>query len=300
MSPEPIIVAQNGRHYVYCSVHDPSSSGTVIDFAQNVIERGCSLGRARQLLRPFLNGGYVSDLRVSRRGRYVENIRPSQPDLLAVAARYAKFSPVAGHHPYLCDERGIAPELLADDRVRDRLRHCPLRGSVIFPHWGSPDDSGGTERCLTGFEIKGRGVNMFSKGGRKGLWMSGGFDGDRVIAFAESGLDALSYLATRGTTGDVRVASLSGKMNPTQPDLVASAIARMGEGAYVVAAFDNDDGGDQLTEQLVGILGTLDRPDLEFKDDRPLTRGADWNRVLMENRHANDHQVGSLTPRFGR
>ena len=67
---EKIIIAQNGLHYVYCSVHDPSSSGTAIDFAQKVVEPGCSLGRVRQLLRPFLSGGYMATVQQRYTGRY--------------------------------------------------------------------------------------------------------------------------------------------------------------------------------------------------------------------------------------
>jgi hypothetical protein len=281
---DKIIVSQNGQHFIYCSVHDPSSNGTAIDFAQKIIEPGCSLGRVRQILRPFLNSGYVSDLRSTYRGSFASEIKPSEPDLLGVAARYATFNAIDQPHPYLCDKRGIPFELLKNARLYDRVRHCPKRGSIVFPHWGCPDNAGGKDRCLTGYEIKGPGVNMFSKGGRKGLWMSAGFQTDRVLAISESGLDALSYLVHHKNATDIRVASLSGKMNLAQPALLASAIARMPEGSQIVAAFDNDAAGDELTAQLLDIVKTSGRSDLEFKDDRPLQRGADWNQVLIGQR----------------
>jgi hypothetical protein len=296
---DKIIIAQNGQHYIYCSVHDPSSSGTAIDFAQNVIEPGCSLGRVRQILRPFLGSGYAHDLQTTYRGKFASDIKPSQTDLLGVAARFSHFNPIEEPHEYLCNTRGIPFELLKSERLHDRVRHCLKRGSIVFPHWGCPDDTGSKDRCLTGYEIKGPGVNMFSKGGRKGLWMSAGLEGDRVLAFGESGLDALSYLAEQGEANDVRIASLSGKMNPSQPLLVKSAIARMEEGSTIVAAFDNDQGGDQLTEQLADIVSKLDRSDLEFKDDRPAERGADWNKVLVD-RLATTKGVSLSPPAFGR
>ena len=277
---DKILIAQNGQHYIYCSVHDSASSGTAIDFAQRVIEPGCSLGRVRQLLRPFLNGGYVAELSYKRAGRFASVIKPSETDLLAVAARYASFVPIAQPHPYLCGERGVPAELLESVRLRGRIASCPRRGSVIFPHWGEAPKGG--DRCLVGYEIKGPGVNLFSKGGRKGLWMSAGLPGDRVLAFAESGLDAVSYLAVRDESC-VRVASLSGRMNPQQPELVVSAIRRMEEGAQIVAAFDNDEAGDALTQQLAALVSESGRDDLSFLDDRPPERGADWNQVVMRS-----------------
>ena len=279
---DKIIVAQNLNHYVYCSVYDSASSGTAIDFAQRVIEPGCSLGRVRQLLRPFLNSGYLSKVSREHATRYAQTIRASEPDLLGVAARYSAFDPIAQPHPYLCDQRGIPFDVLRSYRLRDRVRHCPRQGSIVFPHWGAPQGGGETDRQLVGYEIKGPRVNLFSKGGRKGLWMSAGLAGDRVLAFAESGLDALSYLVLQGDEG-VRVASLSGRMNPQQPALVLSAVRRMEEGAQVVAAFDNDESGDCLTKQLSELVESSGRSDLTFCEDRPPLRGADWNQVLMES-----------------
>lgn len=274
---DKILITQNGRHYVYCSVYDPASSGTAIDFAQRVIEPGCSLGRVRQLLRPFLSGGYFAEVTRRHAGRFAERIAPSETDLTAVAARYAAFVPIAHPHPYLCEERGVPLELIAGERLKGRIRCCPRRGSVVFPHWGPQVAGGG--RALVGYEIKGPGVNLFSKGGRKGLWMSAGKPGDRALAFAESGLDAVSYLAVR-PSNLTRVASVSGRLNPQQPKLVVSAIRRLEEGGSVVAAFDNDGAGDDLTERLAGLLRDSGRTDLVFKEDRPGERGTDWNDVL--------------------
>lgn len=277
---DKIIVAQNGQHYVYCSVYDDGSSGTAIDFAQRVIEPGCSLGRVRQLLRPFLNSGYRLSTERRCEGRFAKQISPSETDLIGLAARIASFVPIAQSHPYLTGQRGIPVELLNSRRLHGRVLSCPRRGSVVFPHWRQAP--GGGDRCLVGYEIKGPGVNLFSKGGRKGLWMSAAFKGDRVLAFAESGLDALSYLAVRGDRR-TRVASVSGRMNPQQPELVRSAIRRMEEGAEIVAAFDNDEAGDRLTEELSALVAAVGRPDLTFREDRPALRGTDWNQVLMES-----------------
>ncbi len=295
---DKIIISQNGQHYIYCSVHNPDSNGTAIDFAQKAIEPGCSLGRVRQLLRPFLSSDYRLSIESKYSGQFATEIKPSEMDLLGVAARYARFDPIAQPHPYLCQARGIPFELLQSNRLKDQIRHCPRRGSVAFPHWGRPKDTDSEERCLVGYEIKGQGINRFSKGGRKGLWISAAKKGDQVLAFTESGLDAVSYLAARGTDR-TRIASLSGKMNRQQPTLIQSAIEKMGQGSLVVAAFDNDKGGDELTEKLAQIVNAVNRNDLEFKEDRPLSRGADWNQVQMEEAKKMSPQF-SWSPQFGR
>lgn len=275
---DKIIIAQNGQHYVYCSVYDPSSAGTAVDFAQKVIEPGCSLGRVRQLLRPYLDDGYRASLEQQYRENYQASIKPSEPDLLGVAARFSRFEQISKPHPYLCEARGIPFELLQSKRLAGRVLHCPMRQAVIFPHYGKSVIE--SSRCLTGYEIKGRGVTLFSKGGRKGLWMSRAFKNDRILAVTESGLDALSYLAVRGEEG-VRVCSIGGQLNPQQPELLKSAIDRMGEGAQVVAAFDNDVPGDRLTDQLQTLVHETVRRDLGFQDDRPQIRGRDWNDVVV-------------------
>ena len=277
---DKIIVSKSGQHYVYCSVHDPGSSGTAIDFAQKVIQPGASLGEIRSLLRPYLNSSYMSNVKRKYTGRYVSEIKPSEVDLAAVQARYSRFVPIAEPHGYLCDVRGVPFELLQSWRLRGRVRTCPRYGSAIFPHWGFPEKEESAERCLVGFEIKGN-VSMFAKGGRKGLWISAGKKSDQRLAFAESGLDAISYLAVRG--GDhTRVVSIAGKVNPYQPALIRSAIERMEEGAEICAAYDNDQAGDQLTAELADIVAGVGRSDLQLIEDRAPSRGADWNQVLMD------------------
>ena len=124
---------------------------------------------------------------------------------------------------------------------------------------------------------------MFSSGGKKGLWMSAGFKHDRVLAFAESGIDALSYLAINNALGDIRIASLSGRMSGFQSELVKSALGRMRKGAVVVAAFDNDKAGDQLVNELAQLVDLSGRNDLVFEDNRPPQRGHDWNQVLKQS-----------------
>jgi len=131
---EKIAVSYNGRHYIYWHVHDEQSNGTVIDFIQKVVEPGCSLGRVRQLLRPFLNTSYLTTVRRENEGRFATSIQPSQTDFPGVAQRYAAFLPIAQPHTYLYDERGIPFDLLRSKRLYGRVRHCPRRNTIVFPH----------------------------------------------------------------------------------------------------------------------------------------------------------------------
>lgn len=274
---DKIVISKNGGDYVYFSVHDPTSAGTVIDLVQRTIEPGCSLGRVRQIVRPFLGGSYRA--RVAETHQHQAVIEPNRADVPGVAARYARFNAITQPHPYLCGERGVPFELLQTERLRGRVRHCPRLGSIVFPHSSADDFATNADAEVCGYEIKGRGVTMFSKGGVKALWQSAGCNIDSKLVVAESGLDAISYLAVHGEEG-TRVVSLSGQMNSAQPGLLLVAIGRMPSGSRLVAAFDNDPAGDKLTASLADLLARAARPDLGLIDDRPKQRGHDWNQVL--------------------
>ena len=207
---------------------------------------------------------------------------PSEVDLASVAARFSRYVPIAGLHEYLCDERGVPADLLTSKRLTGRVFACPHRETVIFPHYGSPDGQS-SDRCLTGFEIKAQGLSMFAKGGRKSLFVSNAFATDRQLVIAESGLDAISYLAVRGDRG-TRVLSTAGKLNPTQPELIKSAVQRLGRGE-VIAAADNDKAGDDLSETLEKVVRDANA-EVTFRVDRPQKRGADWNDVARESERA--------------
>lgn len=279
---DKIGISQKNGVYVFCSNRDDRIHGTAIDFVTHYVEPGANLGRVRQILRPYLGGSHYTTVLKDYEGGYAKDIGNSSTavDYLGIASRFSRFVKVEGHNDYLCDERAIPAELLEHPRVRGRLRVSPRHNSIIFPHYGTPDDNPkSTDRCLCGYEIKGQGVNFFSKNGRKGLWASAGFENDRVLAVAESGVDALSYLALHGVE-DTRIVSIGGNLNDFQPELIKSAIGKMGQGAVIVSCVDNDKAGDKLSKTIAAIVSECDRADVEFRDDRPAKRGDDWNEVL--------------------
>lgn len=285
---EKIGISRKDGVWLYClnMAGREGEGGTVIHFVQNIMEPHCHLGRVRQLLRPYLNGAAVDVLRQKTFDKFAlpPESRPAGVDYLGIASRVSRFVRVVGHNNYLCNERAIPASLLEHPRVAGRVRLSTKHGSLIFPHYGTPNDNPKSEdRCLNGYEIKGPNVNFFSKGGRKGLWTSAGFDGDRVLGVTESGIDALSYLALNNID-ETRIVSFGGSLNAFQPELIKAAIEKMEEGAVVVSCVDNDTAGDTYTEKIEKIVSECGRSDIEFREHRPETRGEDWNAVLKNSR----------------
>jgi len=223
--------------------------------------------------------------------------RAKPVDLAAVAKRYANFTPIAQHHPYLCEVRGIPLEVLQSQRIIGRVRQ-DTRGTVAFGHWGCPEGEASEKRVLTGYELKSAKVSLFSSQSRKGLWVSAGMKGDKTLAVCESGIDSLSFMAVHGEQG-LRVASIAGNMNTQQKLLLRSAMERLGEGT-IVAGFDNDAAGDKLVQQLSEIAREVSRNSLIFQDKRPAERGADWNQVLVEQQDLPPVQKLSRSLDLGR
>ena len=211
-----IIKRDSDGHYVYFSVRDDSDHGTIIDFACRRL--GLSLGAVRKELRPWIN--------------MPPSALPPYPSLPKVAKDrlrvYREFARMldAPRHPYLENERGIPAELLASERFLCRIK-IDARGNAVFPHF----DAEG----LTGYELKNRDFTGFASGGAKALWVSNTQSDDDCMVFCESAIDALSH-AVLFPDDRTRYASIGGKPNPVQPELIRAAAARMPVGSgYLVA-----------------------------------------------------------------
>ena len=266
-------------HYVWCAVRG-HGSGSVIDLWQQ--HRGGSLGDVRRALRPFLNGSDFapSPLHASgvQQSRMLPSLQPIERDTLGVQARYAGFSPLGPHHPYLCEVRGIPSDILAEPFLAERL--CiDERGNAIFPHY---DDSG-----LCGWEARNDGFVGFAKGGRKGIFCTVPGEHDQKLVVAESAIDAISYGVIAGHDR-ARLLSFSGGLNDEQPRLLQQAMSKMPPGSMVIAAVDRDDAGDRYVSVLGDLFRQLGREDLTFRSDQPPMIGCDWNDAL---------RVGSGSPR---
>ncbi len=276
-------VMEKGDHKIVCSTakHDGhgilftigggDTSGSAIDLAIHIF--GGSIGHARKHLRPLLSAGSL-DFTVAECGG---KLKPVSVDFLSVLARFSAYPPIEARHPYLCDVRNIPLGVLLHKRFRSRIRHDPINQSAIFAHYGSPD--GSNDRCLTGFEIKGEGVTMFSKSGRKGLFPSNAFEVDDRLVIAEASIDALSFGALECDLDRTRFISISGTLNQDQPGLIASAIKRLPRGE-VVLALDHDQGGAILAESLTKVFQGTGRTDLALRVHSPEQQNLDWNDVL--------------------
>jgi len=140
----------------------------------------------------------------------------------------------------------------------------------VFPHF----DAEG----LSGYELKNVEFTGFASGGSKGLWLSHEFPDDRRLIFCESAIDALSHAALF-PDNHARYASIGGKPNPQQPELIRAAAARMPQGSEIVAAMDADADGRKLAEIVRQAVELTGRSDLRFVAQEPLGF-KDWNDQL--------------------
>jgi hypothetical protein len=267
-----VIACGDDGHWIYFSVRDERDNGTIVDFVQK--RKGVKLGGVRQELRPWAGGGWGDPAR-PHPDLFAQEIAPVSKDRAQVLRELARMKPVA-FHAWLEEERAIPRSLLLDPRFAGRIR-VDFRANAVFPH---ADQDG---PC--GYEIKNRGFTGFARGGEKGLWFSAARAGDTALVIAESGIDALSYAALHPDEA-ARYASTGGAMNPSQPALIAGAIEKLGQGARLVIATDNDPGGRALADQIEALARQAGREDLVLIRDLPEGEGSDWNDVLRARQPA--------------
>ena len=272
VSDDKVIIKRGlDGHYIYFSVQDDRDNGTIIDFVQ--FRQRLSLGTVRKELRPWIGQPPVP-----------VPVFPSLPkttkDRVKVETTYAAMKDAEAGHPYLEQERGLSGALLALDRFAGRIRLEPCNKAVfpnaIFPHFD--------EKGLCGYELKNsRGFTGFASGGSKGLWLSHESPVDRRLVFCESAIDSLSH-AVLFPDDRARYASIGGKPNPEQPELIRAAVARMPVSSEIVAAMDADADGRQLVEVVRRALELSGRLDLNFTVQEPVGH-KDWNDQLKARPH---------------
>jgi hypothetical protein len=255
-----IIKLDADGHFVYCSCRDSRDAGTVIDFIQQ--RRKLSLGEVRRELRGWL-GTPATSLPV------YEPLARTGKNRMKVEMAFGETRPVDGKHPYLESQRGITSELLASERFADTIRIDGF-GNAVFPHF---DNEG-----LCGFELRNHRFQGFAAGGTKGLWMSRALPDDDKLVICESAIDAMSYGLLHADP-HARYASIGGRPNPIQPELLSSAAARLPPGAQIVAAMDADAYGISLAEVVHAAVEQTGRSDLRFRSEAPFGF-KDWNDRL--------------------
>ena len=216
----------------YCNNSNADDNGTIIDFLKN--RGGGSLGNIRKTLRNWCGG----DRPEIKRGLFAPLVSvPTDTKLVLLEWEKAKFRAAV---PYLVS-RGLAVTLTGSPRFAGKYR-VDWRGNVLFPHRNLEG--------LCGFEIKNHNFTGFSKHGVKGLWSSVCFKEDQNLVITESAIDGLSHAALFPDPS-ARYVSIGGSMSPEQLELLRLAMAKM-EGK-VFLAFDNDQGGDRLADQVKAV-----------------------------------------------
>ena len=252
-----VIARHEGGAWVYFSVRDGGDNGTVIDFLQH--RDGGSLGEVRKTLRAWSGSARPSVPEVA----FVRDLFPVSRDRTAVMAAWERARATLAL-PYLTS-RGLGPEVLGLPIFAGCVR-VDERSNALFPHY---DREG-----LCGFEIKNRDFTGFASGGVKGLWYSKARTSDAQLVLTESAIDAMSFYVLQGDDR-TRYMSTSGSLNPQQPALLRSAMEKLPPGGVVLLAFDADEGGEKLTEEVQAFAPS-------GRDVRRVLPegGKDWNQVL--------------------
>jgi hypothetical protein len=182
-------------------------------------------------------------------------------------------------HWYLTAVRMI-PEAIVEQEMRTGRVFADARGNVVF----RLRDEAGRE---VGYEVRGTYDKPYhSVHGEKGMFVTKG-DGARNVAFVESGIEALSYRALRGTGLIVSTTGSAIEKPATMARLLKT------RGYEIVTAFNADKIGDRMADRLRELVGS------EVRRDRPSgERGKDWNEHLKSLRA--EHQGPNQSLEFGK
>ena len=255
---DKIVIARNENgDWMYFSVRDGGDNGTVIDFIQK--RTGDNLGQVRKTLRAWSGSARPSVPEVA----FVRDLFPVTRDRAAVMAAWERARACLAL-PYLTS-RGLGPEVLGLPIFAGCVR-VDARQNALFPHY---DREG-----LCGFEVKNRDFTGFAAGGIKGLWYSKARATDNRLVLTESAIDAVSFHVLQGDDR-TRYMSTGGSLNPQQPALIRGAMEKLPPGGVVLLAFDNDEGGEKLTEEVQAFAPS----GREVRRVLP-EGGKDWNQVL--------------------
>lgn len=257
---DKIVIARNENgDWMYFSVRDGGDNGTVIDFIQK--RTGENLGQVRKTLRAWSGSARPSVPEVA----FVRDLFPVTRDRAAVMAAWEQARACLSL-PYLTS-RGLGPEVLGLPLFAGCVR-VDARQNALFPHY---DREG-----LCGFEVKNRDFTGFASGGVKGLWYSRAKTTDARLVLTESAIDAMSFHVLQGDAW-TRYMSTGGSLNPQQPALLRGAIEKLAPSGVVLLAFDLDEGGEKLAEEVRAIAPA-------GRDVRRVVpevgAGKDWNDAL--------------------
>ncbi len=260
-----IVATDKDGHGIYFSVRDDNDNGSIVDFIKN--RQNLSLGHIRKELRNF-SGLPQHEIKNKSLSRPVVTSKDIQKVLIA----YSKtFSAIPS---YLIDKRCIDDKTIKDPRFSSVIR-VDYNKNAVFPHY----DLNG----LCGYELKNNEFTGFASGGTKGIWCSSNISSAKTIVFCESAIDALSHAQLKYNP-DAAYTSIGGSMSPEQHELIKIVFKKAADrGANIVLAFDNDENGEKLAEQMAAWAKDIV---VDYHIDMPkLVK--DWNKVLQDQNNGN-------------
>lgn len=248
---DKLLVTQgNDGHWIYRNERNHDDHGSILDFVMR--QQGVNLGEARKQLRAWANLPFhpapesvrMSELSDSDKTGQTGHVPLCPDDRQRLQSGWNKST--WNQEPDYLLSRLIPRSVLNDARFRDCWR-ISSKGAVLFPH---RDLSG-----LCGLEIRGDKLKVFSKGGKKGLWLSANIKAASRIVITESPIDALSFHALHVDATDAAwplgYAAFGGGLGNRQKALLGALISRsVDRGAEIITATDNDLAGDEYAESL--------------------------------------------------
>ncbi|MBV1929939.1 MAG: toprim domain-containing protein [Gammaproteobacteria bacterium] len=237
--------------------------GDIISFVQWQ-ERGCNLGYVRKILREYLSGT-LPQLEQTLHPKPTPK-KETEKDIGLVIKTLNKLKP-ATQSDFL-EFRNITSQTLNAPLFRDRVL-MGYNKAIIFPHWN--------DKGVCGFEFKNEKFAGFSKHGNKGLWYSQIPKKLEQLIFVESSLEALSHYQQFKPT-KAAYFTASGNWTPNTGKLIGKVIVKY-PNTKIVAAFNNDKGGQLQTKKLTAIAQDRGR-ETSMSVEVPKKIGGDWNDSL--------------------
>lgn len=249
-----VIVTHQGQGWF-----DPLSDARGDVFALAQYLWGGTLGHARRALRPL--AGIAP---VMRPELHPGQHPPAPVDAPKVWAQAPRLVPGSQGWVYLTEQRGL-PAATLDRAVRAEVLREGIYGTVWALHRTAQD-------APCGWEMRGPHYKGFCRGGGKALFWLGALASARRVAVAESAIDALSLGTLEDWPPGTAYLSTGGGFGSRTAEVIR---ALMPPGSRLVAATDQDPGGELLAERLRGIARASCAG---FGRLRP--KAKDWNAQL--------------------
>ena len=231
---QKIIISKDKEtnHNIYFDL-ETGKGGTIIDFYKNIVNDKKQFWQI------------LSDLRnYHKTGGYKYNLIPSEKDILEVQKEAIKVKPLIKLNTYL-EEKKINQDTLNEFTP---YVHLDNRNNVVFihKHFSLNNEKLEIETC--GIERK----NKDFKGHtcEKGLWGKKVGNNKNFYIF-ESPIDAMSFYQLHKKEGNY--ISTGGNISAEQLEDL-QALAQHQKPQEIVLCFDNDAGGDLLSNRLKGIF----------------------------------------------